>query len=111
MQISEMQEKIQTIFFDFEIIAFELVVLNTRFYWERVHFIGCHYVNKESQDFRYFSNGIFWTDFLSEWSKNLTKILPRIFEQCSEPFNMLSVHKCYDTGLFRHLSNPAFCSL
>ena len=49
-----MQKKIQQIFSDFEIIAFELVVLNSRFYWERVHFIGCHYVNKESQDFGYF---------------------------------------------------------
>ena len=32
MQISELQEKIQKIFFDLEIIAFELVALNTRFY-------------------------------------------------------------------------------
>ena len=32
MQMSEMQEKIQTTFFDFEISAFELVVLNTRLY-------------------------------------------------------------------------------
>ena len=24
---------------------------------------------------------------------------------------MLTVHKCSDTGLFRHLSNFAFCSL
>ena len=24
---------------------------------------------------------------------------------------MLTDHKCSDTGLFRHLSNPAFCSL
>ena len=54
MQISEMQEKIQTIFFDFEIIAFELVVLNTRFYWQTTHFNTCQYVNKQSQDFRYY---------------------------------------------------------
>ena len=32
MNISEMQKKIQKIFFDFEIIAFELVPLDTRFY-------------------------------------------------------------------------------
>ena len=31
-QISEMQEKIQKIFFDFEITAFELVPLDARFY-------------------------------------------------------------------------------
>ena len=47
-----MQQKIQKIFFDFEIIAFELVALNTRFYWERIVSIGCQYVNKQSQDFR-----------------------------------------------------------
>ena len=29
-----MQQKFQKIFFDFEITVFELVVLNTRFYWE-----------------------------------------------------------------------------
>ena len=53
MQISEMQKKIQQIFFDFEIIAFELVSLNTRFYWERILVIGCQYVNRQSLDFRY----------------------------------------------------------
>ena len=47
-----MQQKIQKIFFDFEINAFELVALNTRFYWERIVSIGCQYVNKQSQDFR-----------------------------------------------------------
>ena len=34
-----MQKQIQKIFFDFEIIAFELVALNTRFYWETIHFV------------------------------------------------------------------------
>ena len=32
MAISEMQKKIEKIYFDFEMIAFELVALNTRFY-------------------------------------------------------------------------------
>ena len=49
-----MQKKIQKIFFDFEIIAFELVALNTRFDRERIPVIGCQYVNKQSQDFRYY---------------------------------------------------------
>ena len=44
-----MQKKIQKFFFDLEIIAFELVALNTRFYWERILVIGCQYVNKQSQ--------------------------------------------------------------
>ena len=41
-----MQKKIQEMFFHFEIIAFELVALNTRFYWERILVFGCEYVNK-----------------------------------------------------------------
>ena len=49
-----MQQKGEKKFFDFEIIAFELVALDTRFYWERILVIGCQYVNKQSQDFRYF---------------------------------------------------------
>ena len=35
MYILEVQKKLPKIFFDLEIIAFELVALNTRFYWER----------------------------------------------------------------------------
>ena len=41
-----MQKKIAKIVFDLEIIAFELVPLDTRFYWERILVIGCQYVNK-----------------------------------------------------------------
>ena len=49
-----MQKKIQKTFFDLEIVAFELVALNTRFYWERMLVIGCQYVNKQSEDFIYY---------------------------------------------------------
>ena len=49
-----MKKKVEKIFLDFEIIAFELVPLNTRFYSEKIVVIGCQYVNKQSQDFRYF---------------------------------------------------------
>ena len=48
-----MQKKIQKIFFDLEIIAFEMFALNTHFYWKRILVIGCQYINKESQDLRY----------------------------------------------------------
>ena len=41
------------IFFDFEIIVFELVALVTRFYLEIILVIACQYVNKQSRDFRY----------------------------------------------------------
>ena len=49
-----MKKKIQEMFFYFEIIEVELVALNTRFNWERILFMGCQYVNKQSQDFRYY---------------------------------------------------------
>ena len=48
-----MQKEIQKMFSDFEVIAFELVLLNTRLYWERTLVIGCEYINKMSQDYRY----------------------------------------------------------
>ena len=31
-----------------------MVALNTSFYWERMLVIGCEYVKKQSQDFRYY---------------------------------------------------------
>ena len=43
-----MQKKIQKIYLGFEIIAFELTALDTHFYWEKILFIGCEYVNKQS---------------------------------------------------------------
>ena len=46
IQIPEIQKKVQKMFLDFEIIAFELVLLNTRFYWERILVIGRQYVSK-----------------------------------------------------------------
>ena len=50
----------------------------------------------------------FSAHFLSCWSKNTAKILPCWFKQCFGPLNMLAVHKCSDTGLFRHLTNSTF---
>ena len=49
-----MQKKIQKIWFDLEIAAFEKVALSFLFYWERMLVIGCQYVNKQSQDFIYY---------------------------------------------------------
>ena len=111
MEILEMQWRIHKIFLDFEIISFELVALDTRFYWERILFIRCQCVNKQSQDFRYYWNRIFWPDFLSEWPNHVTKIMLCRFKQSFGPFNMWTIHKCSETGLFRHLSDPTFCSL
>ena len=41
----------------------------------------------------------------------MTKRLPCRFKQSFGHFNMLTVHKCPDTGLFQYLSNPDICSL
>ena len=95
-----MQKKIQKTFFRCEIIASELVTINTRFYWENILVIGCHYGKKESQDFRYFQKRGSRADFLSEWSKNIMKILPFWLQHCFGPFKMLTVHKCSDTVAF-----------
>ena len=45
--------KIEQVILGSEIIAFELVPLDTRIYLERILVIGCQYVNKQSQNFRY----------------------------------------------------------
>ena len=111
MKILEMQKKIQEILLEFEIIAFELVALDTCFYWERILVIGCQYVNKQSQDFSYYQDRISRADILSNWSKNMTKILPWRFKRSFGSFNMVTVHKCSDTRPFRHLSNPGICNL
>ena len=49
-----MQQEIEIFFFNFYIIPFEFVALNSRFYWEKIVVNGCQYVNKQSQAFRYF---------------------------------------------------------
>ena len=49
-----MQKKMEEIFFDFEIIAFEMVALDTRFYSEGILVIRCQYVKKQSQHFIYY---------------------------------------------------------
>ena len=41
-----MQTKIEKIFFDLEILASELVALNTSFYWETMHFIAVNVLTK-----------------------------------------------------------------
>ena len=49
-----MYKKIEKIFLHLEVMAFELVELETHFYCERILVIGCQYVNKQSQDIRYY---------------------------------------------------------
>ena len=74
-------------------------MLNTRFYWQKILVIGCQYDHKQSQDFRYYQKWIFRADFLSKWSRNMTKILPCRFKQSCRPFNMLTIHKCSVSSL------------
>ena len=54
MHISEMQKNVKKVFSIFDIISFELVALSTHFYEERIIVIGSQYINKQSQDFRYY---------------------------------------------------------
>ena len=106
-----MQKKVRKIFLDFGTIAFELVALNTPFYWENILVIRGQYANKECQDFRYLRKSIFGADFPWEWSKNTTKILLYGFKPDFRLFNMLTVYKSSDTGIFGSLSNSAFSTL
>ena len=71
-----MEKKIEKKFFGSEIIAFELVALNTRFYWESILIIGCQYANKESQDFRYFWKSVFQADFYLRVIKKYNENIP-----------------------------------
>ena len=70
-----MQEKLQKIFFGLEIIAFQLVALNTRFYRGRILVIGSRYVNKQCQNLKYFYEKIFELFFFSELSTNMENMM------------------------------------
>ena len=59
-----MEKKIEKMVLGSEIIAFELVALNTRFYSENILVIGCQYANKECPDFRYLRKRVFGANFL-----------------------------------------------
>ena len=63
MYTSEIDKKFKKTFWVFEIIAFELVALNTHFYWQRILVTGVQYVKKKSQDFRYFQDRILGSEF------------------------------------------------
>ena len=105
------KKEIEKLFFDFEIIAFELVPLDTRFYWERILVIWCQYVNKQSQALDTTKTEFFERIFFLNDQKIWQKFCRAEFKQCFGRFNMWTVHNSSDTGLFKHLSNRAFCSL
>ena len=42
-----MQKEMEKAFFGFQIIAWELAALDTRFYWERILLVGCQSVKKK----------------------------------------------------------------
>ena len=66
MSNSEYEKKIDKIFQVLEKAAFELISLNTHFYREKLLVIASQYVNKQSQDFRYYSERIFRIEVLSD---------------------------------------------
>ena len=76
-----MQKKNENIFSILQIIPFELVAWKTNFYQEIILVIGSQYVNKQSQDFRYYCDRIIRTEVLSERPKHMTKLLPCRFQQ------------------------------
>ena len=69
----------------------------------------CHQVSKFSVSrFQILLKQIFASWFPLRMIKNMTKRLPCRFKQSFGPFNMLSVHKGPDTGLFTYLSYLLF---
>ena len=103
------QKKIQKIFFGLGIIPFELVALNTRFYRQREN--ACHRVWIRQQTvsrFKILLKTKFSSWFTFRVIKKYDKRLPFRLKDSFGPFNMLTVYKCSDTGLLRHLSNTAF---
>ena len=52
--LSEMEKKIEKMFWILEKIAFQLISLNNQFYRDKILVIGSQYVNKQSQYFRYY---------------------------------------------------------
>ena len=74
-----MQKKIEEIFFELQIIAFELVAVNTRFYWERILFIGCQYVKKKVKASDTAKTQFFELIFFESDQTYRTKILLCIF--------------------------------
>ena len=97
-----MQRNTEKIFFDLEIIASEFVALNSRFYWEREYLLSGDKMLKNSLKIKDTTKTKFLSWFPFREIKNMKKILPWRSMQCFGPFNMLTVHKCYDTGLFGH---------
>ena len=61
--------------------------------------------------FRYHWRRHFPTQYPSEWLKNMIKGLCFRFQQYLGPFSMFPVEQCFETQLFRYLSNHVFCSL
>ena len=46
--------------------------------------------------------------FFQSVKKNMRKIVSCWVKESLEPINIFTVHKCSDTGFFRHLSDPVF---
>ena len=93
------------------IMALELFVLNSPFYWRRILVIMSPCVNKQSRDFRHYQDKHFGTEVLSERWKILKKLLSCIFQRKLGRFNMLTVLVYTETWLFRHLHNHVFYCL
>ena len=107
-----MNKKVEKIFFDLEIIAFEFTVLKLVFTEREYISLG---VNMLTNSLKISDNTkteylglIFFLSDQKVWQKYCREDLS---SDSDGPFNLLTVHKCSDTGFFRHLSNPAFGSL
>ena len=49
--------------------------------------------------------------YFPQSDEKYVKKVPCRLQRCLEPFSMLTMERCSETGFFRHLSILVFCSL
>ena len=72
--------------------------------------IGSQCVNKQCQDFPCHKQWHFQSQWPSQWSMNMVKVLSLRSKQCFGPFTTLPVKGFSEARLFTHLSNHVFRS-
>ena len=94
----------------FEIIVYELIVLNYSLL-RREYFSLAVNVLKISLKILLITKSTFLTQIPTQWFINMVKVLSFRSQQCFGPFTMFLVEGSFKIGLFRQLSNHVFPSL
>ena len=95
-----MQKKLEKIFFDFAIIAFELVALDLAFTERECLSLGVNLLTKNLKISDTTKTEFLQLIFFSELSNSMRTILLCRVKHYFGPFKMLTVHKCSGHGAF-----------